>query len=163
MNQVEHVNQIGEWIADMINGGQPDQNWLAIEKHFKRKLGNGRPGAAAAAAPVNHDRVAATYLKEIWAGRMHASSTTAELLEQILATQASAPASESAPEPPHMAAEINDLRGRLGQTSDWRFRLETSARKARATLRMFADVARRAPSEAELRLVIEELDRGIDG
>lgn len=168
---------VSDWLTEMTNGGVPDQQWLAIEKHFKHKF-NDASGIGMKIPKQSPDAIAAKFLQEINAGD-HIHSKTAELFDQFLQAaleeQRELPAGDEG-----LQAEIEDLKHELGllhaagargpdvalrarvrQAHDWRFRLEQAVRSAHGRLEAFLTMHQRAPTSTELARIVADLEEAL--
>lgn len=173
------AHAVSEWLAEMTNGGVPDQNWLALQKHFKGTADEPRKMTSAM-----EDKIASKFLRAVLDGG-HATSQTGELFDQALQNALDRQQDELGGMTPPKAddgalrqvqAELDALRAqmeqggggqlaavreRLRQANEWRFRLESACRRAHAELEQFLSVHQRAPSETELARVVARLEEGL--
>jgi len=171
------THAVSEWLAEMTAGNAPaDQNWLALQKHFKSQLNEPRKMTTAM-----EDKIAAKFLQQVVAGE-HATSKTGELFDQILQNALDEQHSELASEPRKAApadnvelerlhAELDEaqallsstaaVRERLRLANEWRFRLESACRYAHGELEACLVIHQRAPSQTELSRVVARLEEGL--
>ena len=180
------THAVSEWLAEMTAGNAPaDQNWLALQKHFKSQLNEPRKMTA-----VMEDKIAAKFLQQVIQGE-HATSKTSELFDQVaqemldrqrIEIEEEAGEVRKGPVPVHnndevvrrlMAeleaaqkgggdpVELASIRERLRHTNEWRFRLESACRYAHGELAACLHVHQRAPSQGELSRVVARLEEGL--